>query len=78
MLDGLIGVGIGPQHYGLRLIGRSGKLPTQQLGGVEFGKQPGFEVEAGGELEIGVARSGITVNADVLCYWFHSPRLVKK
>ncbi len=65
MLDGLIRVGIGPQHYGLRLIGGSGKFPAQQLGGIEFGEQPGFEVEAGGELEIGVARSGITVNATV-------------
>ncbi len=66
VLDGLIGVGIGSQHYGLRLIGGSGKLPAQQLGGIELGEQAGLEVEAGGELEIGVARSGITINAAVL------------
>ncbi len=66
VLDGLIGVGIGPEDDGLWLITRFGELLTQQIGGVELGKQSGFEVKAGGELEIGVAGPGIAVDADVL------------
>ncbi|MNQ96842.1 hypothetical protein D3C85_1124630 [compost metagenome] len=66
VLYGLVGIGIGPEHYGLRLVARLGKFPAQQRGGIELGKQPGLEIQAGGELQIGVAGSGIAVDAAML------------
>jgi hypothetical protein len=50
----------------------------QAFGQVGLGDQPGFEVDAGGHVPIGMGRPGEAVDADVLCYWFHSPRLVKR
>ena len=63
VLYGLVGIGVGPEPYGLRLIAWLGKLPAQQRGGVHLGKQPGLEIQAGGELQIGVAGSGVAVDA---------------
>lgn len=78
VLDGLIGIGIGPQYDGLRLIGWLGKLPSQQLGSIGFGKQLALEIQPGGELKVGVAGSGITVDAAMLGYTFHRTGLIKK
>ena len=65
LLDGLIGIGIGANEDGLWLIGRFGKLPAQQVGCIAFGKQLALEIETGGELQIGMAGSGIAVDAAV-------------
>ena len=54
-----------PQHDGLWLIGWFGKLPSQQLGSIDFGKQLALEIQPG-ESSGGVAGSGIAVDAAML------------
>ncbi len=65
LLNRLVGVGIGADDDALWLIRRFGKLPAQQLGCIELGKQFGFEIEARGELQIGVAGPCIAIDAAV-------------
>lgn len=77
-LDGLVGIGVGTQIDWRTYVTGLAQLLFKYLGGIGLGNQLGFEIEAGGEVPVGMARTGVAVDADVLCYWFHSPRLVKK
>lgn len=77
-LDRLVRVGVGAQVDRRAHVARFAQLLRKHVGGVGLGNQLGLEIEAGGKVPIGVRGAGIAVDADVLCYWFHSLRLVKK
>ncbi|ALP40116.1 hypothetical protein WL1483_697 [Aeromonas schubertii] len=66
MLGRLVGIGIGADADHPGPVGGASKLGAQQLGGVAFGEDPRLEVEARGELQVGVAGAGIAVDAAVL------------
>ena len=77
-LDGLVGVGVDAQGDGLRHVAGFLQLLFEAFGQVGLGDQAGFEVDARRHVPVSVSWPGEAVDADVLCYWFHSPRLVKK
>ncbi len=77
-LDGLVGIGIGPQVDRRALVAGFGQLLLQQGGGIALGDQPGFEVQPRGHVPVGVAGPRITVDADMLGYTFHTLWLFKK
>src|SRR6185369_15385992 len=64
--DRLVAVGVGAERDRLRLVARLGERLAQELGGVGLGEQLGLEVQARRELEIGMARPGVAVDAAVL------------
>jgi hypothetical protein len=61
-LDRLIGVGVGAHRDGRDAVSRLRQLRAQQARGVGFGEQLRLEIEARGEIVIGVDRA---VEADV-------------
>lgn len=76
--DGLVGVGGGTDVDGRRLVAWPREFGAQGLYRIGLGHQPGFEVQPGRQAQVGMSGPGVTIDADMLCYWFHSPRLVKK
>jgi hypothetical protein len=43
------------------------------LRGVGLGNQPGFEIQPRRHVPIGMARTRVTIDADMLGYTFHAP-----
>ncbi|MNJ44763.1 hypothetical protein D3C77_398290 [compost metagenome] len=64
--DGLVRIGVGTQVDRRADITWLAQLLLQHLGGVGLGDQPGFEVQPGGQVPIGMTGARITVNAAVL------------
>ncbi len=65
-LDRLIGIGVGADGDGPRHIAGGGELAFQQLRRVGLCEQPGLEIDARREPEIGVGRPGKAIDAAVL------------
>ena len=66
LLDRLVGIGIGADRHGLRLIAGLGELALEQLRRVRLGEQPRLEIDAGRQAHIGMGRPREAVGAAVL------------
>jgi hypothetical protein len=66
VFDGLVDVGDGGHDDGFGFPFGVGEFVLEEVGGVGFGHELGFEIEAGGEAEIFVVGSGEAVDAAVL------------
>src|SRR5712692_1762951 len=76
-LDRLVAVGIGAERNGARPVARPGELLAQQLRRVGLGEELGLEVESRRELEVGMARAGVAVDAAVLAAAVRVDRLLE-
>ena len=65
-LDRLVGIGVGPHGDDVGAVFRRSEFGRQQLRGIGLEQDPGFEIEAGREAEIGVRRPREAVDAAVL------------
>jgi hypothetical protein len=65
-LDRLVGIGVGADGDGARLVALGRELALEQLRRLGLGEQLGFEVEARREAEIGVGGAGEAIDAAVL------------
>ena len=65
-LNGLVGIGIGPQVDRCAAIAGLGQLLFQQGRGVALGDQLGFEIQPRGQVPIGVAGPRVAIDATVL------------
>ena len=66
LLDRLVGVGVGPHRDRVGHVAPARELGRQHLGRLGLRGQPGLEVEAGRQAEIGMRRAGEAVDAAVL------------
>jgi hypothetical protein len=62
-LQRLVGVGVGADGDRRAAVGPGRQLCAEQRSGIGLGEQPGLEVEAGREVEVGVGRAGEAVAA---------------
>ena len=65
-LHRLIGVGICPQGDISTAVIRCRQFPFKLFCGIDLVTEPGFKIDAGGEIKVGVSGPGIAVGATVL------------
>ena len=77
-LDRLVGIGVGAhRHHVGPVLGR-GELGGQQLGRLRLEQDPGLEIEAGRQAEIGVGRPREAIDAAVLAAAIGIDRAVER
>ena len=60
LLERLVGIGVGAERDGRAFVARRREFFSQYCGSVGFVKKFGFEVEAGGKADVGVAGAWLT------------------
>src|SRR5262249_46465413 len=76
-LDRLVGIGIGADRDGARLVALGRELALEQLRRLGLGEQLGFEVEARRKAEIGVGGAGEAIDAAGLTAALGSDRAIE-
>ena len=74
----LIRISIGAERDRARFVLRLAQFLSQQRRGFRFGEQLGFEIDAGGQTDVGVRRARIAVDTTVLTATIWIDRLIER